>query len=368
MARRDRQALDVVTYEPAAAPPAPSPAPRAPTTLSRLLGAAHGGAVRYGFYAALRRLEALQRSAPRFGEALDPAHEPIRLGQDASLAFRAAAFDAVFDGDARRRPRLAATFFGLLGPHGALPLHLTQYVYERRRRHGDGTLTAFLDIFHHRLLSLRYRVWADAQPAIDRDRPALARYPRHLGALIGQSTSAEPVPTTALDEASLFSALHFAAQTRHAEGLVKVLHAYFGVPVAIEEFIGQWLSIPDEHCWRVPAAAQGVLGVLGESTRVGTEIWDRQAKFRVVLGPVSAEQYARFLPGAEGLAQLTELVLRYAGPELAWDVRLVLREPDQRPASLGIVGQIGRTAHLGGDQRDAAAFQDLVFDPLEHAA
>ena len=40
--------------------------------------------------------------------------------------------------------------FGLLGPNGPLPLHLTEYVRERLRHHADPTFARFLDLFHHR--------------------------------------------------------------------------------------------------------------------------------------------------------------------------------------------------------------------------
>lgn len=60
--------------------------------------------------------------------------------------------------------RLEQFFFGLGGPNGPLPLHLTEYMRERQRNHADPTSKRFLDVFHHRLLSLFYRAWAEARP------------------------------------------------------------------------------------------------------------------------------------------------------------------------------------------------------------
>ena len=45
----------------------------------------------YDFFQALRRLECLYPAKPRLGEALRPADEPVRLGQEPSLAFAPAA-------------------------------------------------------------------------------------------------------------------------------------------------------------------------------------------------------------------------------------------------------------------------------------
>jgi type VI secretion system protein ImpH len=42
---------------------------------------------RYDFYQTLRRLECLYDTRPRWGQALRPVDEPVRLGQDPDLSF-----------------------------------------------------------------------------------------------------------------------------------------------------------------------------------------------------------------------------------------------------------------------------------------
>ena len=75
-----------------------------------------------------------------------------------------------------RPPRLQVRLFGLFGPNGPLPLHITEYARERLRHAGDPTLSRFLDVFHHRFLALFYRAWAQAQPHVNRDRPKEDRF------------------------------------------------------------------------------------------------------------------------------------------------------------------------------------------------
>ena len=100
------------------------------------------------------------------------------------------------------------------------------------------------------------------------------------------------------------------------------------------------------------------------STRVGTEVYDQQSAFTVVVGPLGRADYERFLPGAPHLPRLVELVERYAGIELRWMLRLILREPERRAAVLGVEGRIALTAHLAAPE-DAAYedFEDLLIDP-----
>lgn len=44
--------------------------------------------------------------------------------------------------------------FGLFGPNGPLPVHMTEYARERIYHHQDTSLSAFADLFHHRLALL----------------------------------------------------------------------------------------------------------------------------------------------------------------------------------------------------------------------
>jgi type VI secretion system protein ImpH len=357
------------------AQPAPmrSPGSSAKRTLRELLGTDGGATSGFGFYAALRRLECHFRSKPRFGAAAHPADEPVRLAQDPSLAFRAHTITSLEEGGPDHPARIGVGFFGAFGPHGPLPTHLTEYAFERKRHHGDGAFLGFLDIFHHRLLSLLYRAWADSRATVSHDRLDDDRFARRLGALIGLPAGLDGDPYSQLDYACLFSAGHFVGQTRHAEGLAKTLRASFGVPARIEELVGCWLAIPDNACWRIPDGdgsrareAEPPLGVLGESTRVGTEVYDQQSAFSVVLGPLRRADYERFLPGGQHLSLLVELVDRYAGLELAWTLRLVLSEPERRPAVLGIEGRVALTAHLASAEDTVhAPFEDLLIDPEE---
>ena len=70
---------------------------------------------------------------------------------------------------------------------------------------------------------------------------------------------------------------------------------------------------------------------LGVNTVVGERVWDVQGFFRVRLGPLSYGQFAAFLPHrAEGNGPRTadlmaRLVRFYAGPELDFDLALVLK-------------------------------------------
>src|SRR6185369_7881895 len=128
------------------------------------------------------------------------------LGQEPDMAFAPAPLASFEPGEKGRPGRLQVRLFGLLGPNGPLPLHFTEYARERLRHANDPTLSRFLDLFHHRLMTLFYRAWAQAQPHVSRDRPNDDRFAVYVGALFGLSQPTSRNRDTLPDLAKLFHA------------------------------------------------------------------------------------------------------------------------------------------------------------------
>src|SRR5436190_14840752 len=169
------------------------------------LGALAKEPYRYDFYQTLRRLECVYRDKPRWGTAQRPIDEPIRFGEEPDLTFAPASLASFTIGTDREPSRLQVRLFGLLGPNGPLPIHITEYVRERARE-GDLTLSRFLDLFHHRFLELFYRAWAQAQPHVSRDRARQDRYSIYVGSFVGVSTAPLVGRDSIPQEARLFHA------------------------------------------------------------------------------------------------------------------------------------------------------------------
>lgn len=314
---------------------------------------------RHDFYATLRRIECLYADKPRIGQAARPADEPVRLGQDASLSFAAAPIAAFRAGDGQRPPRLTQRIFGLLGPNGPMPLHLTEYARERLLHHGDAALVAFLDTFHHRLLELFYRAWAQAQPTVNMDRPRDDRFADFVGALIGIGSPRLRRRDVAGDHVKLFHAGLLVRQVRNAEGLGALLASFFRLPVRIETFVGHWMRLPTSERTRLGAPGAGTR--LGVGAVLGESVWDRQHKFRIRIGPIDWAAYVALLPGGRALARLVALVRQYIGFELEWDLHLVLAHAHRPVLSIGGPTRLGWSTWLGS-ARDDRDLGDLVLD------
>jgi type VI secretion system protein ImpH len=327
---------------------------RDPVDLERLLSSQ---AARMDFFQILRLLENAYPDKPRIGASLRPRDDVVRFGQDASLGFEPTAVAGFAPAAGEARARLAVNFIGLLGANGPLPLHLTEYVRERVRNQGDRTMAAFLDLFHHRMVSLFYRARASAEPAISLDRPDTDRYTDYVGSLFGIGTPA----LRERDEIGDFAKLHFAGlmanQKRPAAGLVTILRAYFKLPVEIEQFVGHWMRIPPEGQTRIGKEERG--NRIGSSAVLGRQVWDCQHKFRLVIGPLQYEDYQRMLPGGASMRRLMAWVRNYAGTVLDWDVRLILEQEQVPPLKLGSM-KLGWTTYLVSGPAAGDARQLLI--------
>ncbi len=315
----------------------------ASAALARLQSQPHA----FSLFAALRLLEQSFAQQPRLGESRKAADDLVRLGQLPYLSF--APSDVASAVSSEEGPlRLEQYGFGVFGPNGALPLHLTELAYERRRHKEDGTVVDFLNLFQHRLISLFYRAWADGEPTVNLDRPETDRFRSYVGALFGIGVDSAFDSDAVPDYAKLSRAGRFAQQTRSADGLESILADYFGIPVEVRQFAGAWLDIPgDLHC-RLGEQQLGLTTTLGGST------WQCQHKFEIVLGPLAGTDFSNFLPGARGLTELHSLVRLYTNDEWAWQVRLLMRDAENIRGMR--LGRINDAASSGiGDGASPAA-------------
>jgi type VI secretion system protein ImpH len=305
----------------------------------------------HDFYQTMRRLECVHPDRPRWGEALRPIDEPVRLGQEPDLSFAPAPL-AWFGNEARaEKPRLLVRLFGLLGPNGPLPIHLTEYIRERERNAGDPTLPRFLDLFHHRFLALFYRAWAQAQPHVNRDRPDKDRFASYIGAFIGIRATVFRRRDTVPDEAKLFHAGVLVRHVRNADGLGRILRHFFQVPVSIEEFVGHYMVLDPRE--RTLLAREGA--ILGGGAVLGARVWDRQHRFRIQVGSLTLMQYESFLPGGARLKKLADWVRFYLSYELDWDVQLILKQDEVPPLTLDRRRRLGWTTWLGTRRKSTDA-------------
>ena len=317
---------------------------RTATCSVSVIDALRASAIGFDFYCATRRIEAAFPDRPRLGQSLKVSEDPLRFCQVASLRFEPTTISDFRDGAEGRPPRLFVAYPGLLGPNGPMPLHFTEYVRDRERNSADPTLARFLDVFHHRMISLFYRAWAVNQQTVSFDRPDADRFGVYVASFIGIGMKHLRGRDEVADVAKLHYSGRLSSQTKNAEGLGAILEDYFQVPVEIRQFVGHWMPLP-EDC-RCRLGQTPATGTLGRTAIAGSTVWECQQRFRIHMGPMSFRAYHRLLPTGGGLERLVAWVRNYVGHEFGFDVQLSLRAREVPGITLGRVGQLGWTTWL----------------------
>jgi type VI secretion system protein ImpH len=333
-----------------------------PALIDRLFDEPFG----FDFFQAVRLLTRTAPNRVPVGQDGPFAREVVRFAQHLTLSFPASSIaelertygprhlrpdQARPAEDDDKPPRMTTSFMGFVGPMSALPIVYTEELVgpQARRR---GAAVDFLDLFHHRLVSFFYRAWekynlpalwekgaeygttpglesekeaAAGQGAQPGTRPGLGNdaFSVHLFDLIGLGLRPLRDRQAFPDVSLLLYVGLFAQQHRSALMLERLLRDYFGHPVTILSFSGQWLRLEPEQ--RSRSGRKGTFNALGRDAVAGRKVWDVQSKFRVRIGPLTFSQFRDLLPGGTASDRLMQLVRLYVRAEIDFDVQLILK-------------------------------------------
>ena len=316
-------------------------------------------------FQALRVIDAAYPDAPRLGESRRPREDRVRLGQEAELSFPPSTIASFKPGTDKVPGRLINRFFGLFGPQGPLPLHLTEYARDRQRNHRDPTIVAFANMLTHRMMSLLYRAWRSGQPAASFDRGDDI-FERRVAALAGFRGDGFQTRDAMPDLARRHYTAFLAQGSKNPEGLTSIIGSFFDVHVELEQFVGTWLDLEPDDCWQLGGMAR-----LGQTTSIGNKVWSRSSKFRLRIGPLDRASYERFLPGTEGFERLEAIVRGYIGDTLDWDVQLILKGEEVPRSVLGGTTRLGQTSWVDtrrDDDTPRPDAEDYFLTPPRRAA
>lgn len=258
-----------------------------------------------------------------------PEREYLRFGNQLSLGFPGASIESVERTAQENRYRMLVNFFGLTGATGVLPFHYSELIFQRLKLK-DRALKNFLDMFQHRSLSLFFQAGVRNRLPIAYERHKVQKLPgrdshtQALLSLIGLGTAqidaGLPIPAEGL----LFFSGFLAQKTRPAINLKPMLSHFLGVPVQVDELVGQWQPLIDDVRLRLPSKnnPSGQNARLGRSAILGQKGWFAQGKLRIVAGPLTARQFKDFAPGTQTLNKLHELSSLYVGAENEIEYRL----------------------------------------------
>ena len=310
---------------------------------------------KYSFFSILRHLEGSQdTSVPLIGETNSPAQDLFRLYQNPSMSFIYKNIDSI--SLKSNKFQIAINEIGLLGANSPLPSHLIEFIFQRKHQYGDGAWAGFVNMLQHRVLTMFYRSWMNAQSVLSLENKGTNKFSRYIASLAGFAVFDEKRPDQYVEH---FSKLYFAGyslqRNRSADSFQDLLSQYFSLPIRIEENIGQWFELPKEEQTCLGEKGQYSLG---DGLIVGSRIYDVQTKFRITIGPLGLEEFESFFKEGFNSKRLIEWVRFYVGEEYDWDVQLVLAKPEIPKLVLGEHNKLGLTTWLGAINTDE---DDLII-------
>jgi type VI secretion system protein ImpH len=346
---------------------------------------------RFEFIQALRLLEQLDSSVRHKtpGESA-PGHESFRLRSAVGFNFPPSEISNITPlATQNSKPELITNFFGLAGSSAPLPDWVAELLMQQARNRDTG-LRDFLDIFHHRLLSLLYRVRLRHRPWLD---PALTvpdsgspqasgshqvrsqnRMSGYLLTFSGLGLQELRNRLPVQDEELLPYAGLLWQRPRSMIGLERILTHAFSVGIRGIQMIGVWRQLERDDWTRLGAPradrraftqSVGRNNSLGRTAVLGTRSWDAQGRFDIAVGPLTFQQFQDFLPGGPLYKRLTTLVRFYAGEFLDCGVRLRLA-PSEIPATRLGKSRLGWTSWLRTKPAQHAGL--ITLSPVESSA
>lgn len=322
---------------------------------------------RYQLFQLLRILEASTPSAPRLGERGPARDERIRLRPSTSLGFPCAeTVDVAEHISPEGTPRtvVTANITGLYGVGSPLPRSYAHQIL--LEEDAQPQQRDFLDLIHHRLLSMWYRAWRHHRYEHSFREDGTDTLSRALLDLIGVSPQAT-ADDLGIEPVRLLRYLGlFVGHTRPASGLETLLCEELELPVRVEAAPLRRVALPKEQ-W--PRLSSHSSNSLGRDVVIGTRHLDRMTSLRLHVGPVSYATLLALWPGKSLHHRFVALARFYLRQPL--DLELHVQVPAAEMARTRLGGPqpspLGLPACAGPPQRDPVVF--VIAAPLRsHAA
>lgn len=290
------------------------------------------------------------------------------------------------------RVDITTAFLGLTGSVSPLPHYIGEAVLGEDER--SASRRVFLDLFHHRLLSLLYALIREHHPAWEQRPGAKDRWSQRLLAVGGvqgmESSLNEPLPAQ-LYLRLLPNLVRRRRSALHLEQALTVLLAHqqanrtpssnatasatlnaahrrdeswtkparsgpqggsagtnpeteTRTRVHVQPFTQSWTAL--DSAQQIRLAAQNT--TLGRNMILGSKTYDRAGHFRVVLAGLSQLQYEALSPQGLLLRQVEAVIRLCSPPELSHDIELWLDPAATNQAAMRLSGSpLGHRTWLG---------------------
>ena len=224
---------------------------------------------------------------------------------------------------------ILATFMGLYGVSSPLPGYFTEELLDDEWDEQFAT-REFFDVIHFHLYPLLYDAWLKYRFSLNAVERSSEKYWDILYSLMGlgaEFRQDKEFSARLLKYAGLFS-----HRTKSLLGLKTILNDFAdGVDIDIEPCIERKVDInTNQRCCLGKANT-----TLSEDAVIGVQVGDRSGKYRIVLGPLTHEQFQHMKKESSLIQQLRKIIAHYLVQPLYYEIVLKLEAGAASPVQLG---------------------------------
>jgi type VI secretion system protein ImpH len=285
----------------------------------------------FSFFMAVHLLERLLPDKKPLGRTLDPGEEAVRFFVKPGLTFPPSDITNLKRENEEGPVDMGVTFMGLIGQSGVLPYWYNELAAERIRRK-DFSLTSFLDIFHHRLISLFYLAWKRYRFPLSYLSGARDKFSGYLLSLLGLGTQGITGRLGLPEESLIFYSGLLSRHVPSAVAIEAAVEYFSGTHAEVHQFVDRLIPIDSEDRSRLGENNSR----LGLNAVCGSFAWENQTKFRIDLGPMSYRYFMRFLPTGDMHRPIFSLVRYMVGIEYEFEIRLILKREEVPLCTVGM--------------------------------
>lgn len=283
----------------------------------------------FSFYQVMRLLRLLEEN--KTDHLGGSKNTDIRVVPNLSLGFPASDVEKIesIDHDGSTQYQVTANFLGLYGSSSPLPTFYTEDLLDEEADDGSAGRD-FINILNTKLYQLLFGGWKKYRQFLQVTEDKNTDFIERLFCLEGFGETTYRTANT--DSYQLLRYIGIFSQfPRSASGLQTLLEDAVKLPVRLVPCIARKVSIPEDQ--RLKLGVSG--GILGQDSIIGQEIDDRMGKFRLRVGPLSADDYRDFSPGNKAYNRLVKLTNLYLQDPLEYDLEVFMHEQQAQTICLG---------------------------------
>jgi len=289
---------------------------------------------RFSFYQAVSLFESILKKESDYKKNLGDAsfieEECLRFSVIPDISFPPNNINKVTFNENQQQVHMYLSFFGLLGPLGILPEWYNELAILMDRKYKNeeqepgqykpSPLTAFINMFQHRLTTFFYLAWKKTQfTKFFYNDSNLTHY---LMSLVGLGTKEAANLATDFDNIPLNYCGMISQGIPVRDTIQKIVASHLNTTVKITENMHRLLPLEKIDQTRLGHKDS----CLGVDVVCGNFYHDCQSAFQIDIGPISYNEYIKLVQIDNGRKHrsLIRLIQFIAGPEFEFDVNIYI--------------------------------------------